>query len=59
LPDFTDNSIMKNEIPSQNWRKRGKQGGGHYEKRNEKICFIRLPPDTLQNLWQVITFEEE
>jgi hypothetical protein len=22
---------------------------------DEKICFIRLPPDTLQNFWQVIT----
>jgi hypothetical protein len=22
---------------------------------DEKICFIRLPPDTLQNFWQVIS----
>jgi hypothetical protein len=35
-PDFTDNFIMKNGVPSQNWRKRGKLGGGHYEKRIEK-----------------------
>jgi hypothetical protein len=22
---------------------------------DERICFIRLPPDTLQNFWQFIT----
>jgi hypothetical protein len=32
---------MKNEMPSL--------------VLDEKICFIRLPPDTLQNFWQVIT----
>jgi len=44
------------------WRNQGEIGGGYYEKRNalpapldEKIYFIRLPPDTLQNFWQVIT----
>jgi hypothetical protein len=31
---------MKNEMPSL--------------LLDEKICFIRLPPDTLQNFWQVI-----
>jgi NAD-dependent dihydropyrimidine dehydrogenase PreA subunit len=25
---------------------------------DEKICFIRLPPDTLQNFWQIITTEK-
>jgi hypothetical protein len=25
---------------------------------DEKICFIRLPPDTLQNVWLVITLEK-
>jgi hypothetical protein len=23
---------------------------------DEQICFIRLPPDTLQNFWQIIRF---
>jgi hypothetical protein len=32
--------IMKNEMPSL--------------LLHEKTCFIRLPPDTLQNFWQVI-----
>jgi hypothetical protein len=31
---------MKNEMPSL--------------LLDEKICFIRLPPDTLQNSWKVI-----
>jgi hypothetical protein len=31
---------MKNEMPSL--------------LLDEKICFIRLPPATLQNFWQVI-----
>jgi hypothetical protein len=29
-----EGGIMKNETPSQNWRNQGKQGGGHYGKRN-------------------------
>jgi hypothetical protein len=29
-----EGSVMRNEMPSQKWRKLGKQGGGHYEKRN-------------------------
>jgi hypothetical protein len=32
-----EGGIMKNEMPSQ--------------LLDEKICFIRLPPDTLQNSW--------
>jgi hypothetical protein len=31
---------MKNEMPSL--------------ILDEKICFTKLPPDTLENLWQVI-----
>jgi hypothetical protein len=37
-----EGDIMKNEMPSL--------------LLDEKTCFIRLPPDKLQNFWQVITF---
>jgi hypothetical protein len=36
-----ERGIMKNEVSSV--------------LLDEKICFIRLSPDTLQNLWRVIT----
>jgi hypothetical protein len=64
-PDFVMHSTEcftpRKDLPEIQWRKRGKTGEGHYEKRNalllldEKICFIRLPPDAWQNFWQVIT----
>jgi hypothetical protein len=38
-----DGDIMKNEMPSS-------------LHLDEKTCFVRLPPDKLQNFWQVITF---
>jgi hypothetical protein len=51
---------MKNKMTSPKWRKLGKQGRGGFMKNeilslllDEKICFIRLPLDTLQSLWQV------
>jgi len=37
-----DGDIMKTEMPSL--------------LMDEKTCFIRLPPDKLQNFWQVIMF---
>ncbi len=48
-------------LPEIQWRNRGKTGGGIMKNKmpslllDEKICFIRLLPDTLQNFWQVIT----
>jgi hypothetical protein len=45
LPESTEakqeGGIMKNEMPSV--------------LLDEKICLIKLPTDTLQNFWQVIT----
>jgi hypothetical protein len=35
-----EGGIMKNEMPSL--------------LLDEKICFLKLPPDILENLWQVI-----
>jgi len=51
--------LIANHLPKIQWRNRGGREGGHYEKRNallldEKICFIKLPPHTLEDLWQVI-----
>jgi hypothetical protein len=53
--DFT----RRKDLSEIQWRNRG---GVHYKIRNalpsphEKICFIRLPPYTLQNFWQVIAY---
>jgi hypothetical protein len=54
---YFSNALLLGLYPTrnapQNWRKPGKQGGGHYENEmpslllDEKICFIRLPPNTL------------
>jgi hypothetical protein len=46
LPEITEakqeGGIMKTEMPSS-------------VLLDEKICLLRLPTDTLQNFWQVIT----
>jgi hypothetical protein len=65
-PDFvmrsTECFTQRKDLPDIQWRKRGETGGGGIMKNempslllDEKICFIRLPPDTWQNFWQVIT----
>jgi len=52
-----ENFTQHKDLPKIYWRNQGKIGGGHYEKQNalakldEKICFVRLSPHTLQNLW--------
>jgi hypothetical protein len=37
----SEGGLMKNDMPSL--------------PLDERICFIRLPPGTLQNFWQVIS----
>jgi hypothetical protein len=51
-----------NYLPGILWRNPEETGRGAIMKKemaslllDEKICFIRLPPHTLQNFWQVIT----
>jgi hypothetical protein len=50
-----EGGIMKNKMISQKCKKQSKQERGFTKNEmpslllNEKICFIKLPPNTLQN----------
>jgi hypothetical protein len=55
-------SVLHDVKICQKFSAEAKQDGGITKNKmpslDEKICFIRLPPDTLQNVWQVVTLEK-
>jgi hypothetical protein len=53
--------VLRNVKTCQKFSGETEEGGGIMKNEmssmlmDEKICFIRLPPDTPHNFWQVIT----